>query len=65
MTDILDRITEAIGCHQCQGPLGDSPSDDFCGELCWERWHAQHGKPLELPPARARATRAPLPPIRR
>ena len=25
-------------CCQCTGPLGDSPSDDFCSESCQRDW---------------------------
>lgn len=38
--DIVATITAAIGCQQCGRSLGGSPSDDFCGEACQERWHA-------------------------
>jgi hypothetical protein len=39
--DILDAIDEAVGgCHECGGPLQDSPSDDFCGDGCQQAWHA-------------------------
>jgi hypothetical protein len=38
MTDIIDRIDAAVGCQQCGGPLGASPSDDFCGEDCQSAW---------------------------
>lgn len=41
MSDILDRIEQALGCQQCQGPLGGSPSDDFCGEKCATAWRAE------------------------
>lgn len=40
MSDILDAIDAAIGCQQCGGPLGASPSDDFCGEGCQRTWAA-------------------------
>ncbi len=46
MTDILDAIAAAVGCQHCEGPLGDSPSDDFCTDLCQEAWHAAHGDRL-------------------
>jgi hypothetical protein len=42
--DFIAEFDAAIGCHQCEGPLGDSPSDDFCGEGCQERWHAAHAE---------------------
>lgn len=44
MTDIsgtLAAIDEAIGCHQCGGGLGSSPSDDFCSEPCARVWSAR------------------------
>lgn len=34
--DAIDALTEA--CVQCNGPRGDSPSDDFCSETCQSRW---------------------------
>lgn len=40
MMDILDQIDAVTGCQQCAGPLGDSPSGDFCGESCQLAWHA-------------------------
>lgn len=43
MTDLqstLDAIDAATGCQQCESPLGDSPSSDFCGELCQAAYHA-------------------------
>lgn len=40
MSDILDRIDQTLGCQQCGGDLGDSPSDDFCSEGCQQTWHA-------------------------
>lgn len=46
MTDILDRIDQAIGCHECHGPLGASPSDDFCSEWCQTAWRAGRVDPL-------------------
>lgn len=27
-------------CTQCGGPLGDSPSDDYCSEVCQRLWTA-------------------------
>lgn len=44
--DILDRIDAAIGCQQCAGPLGDSPSSDFCSPDCLEGWHGRRVEPL-------------------
>lgn len=43
MTDLqstLDAIDAATGCQQCEGPLGSSPSGDFCSEFCWQKWSA-------------------------
>lgn len=40
MNDILATIDAATGCQQCGGPLGDSPSDDFCRERCRMAWYA-------------------------
>lgn len=43
MTDLqstLDAIDAATGCQQCEGPLGTSPSGDFCSELCQQTWSA-------------------------
>lgn len=47
--DFIDQLDAAIGCQQCGGPLGDSPSDDFCGEGCQERWHATRPRRLAGP----------------
>ena len=44
--DILDAIDQAVGCQQCGGPLGDSPSDDFCSPEHQTAWHAQHADTL-------------------
>lgn len=44
MTDLqstLDAIDAATGCQQCEGPLGNSPSGDFCGEFCQQKWAAR------------------------
>lgn len=40
--DLLDRIDEvtAAVCAQCDGPLGGSPSDDFCSADCQAAWTA-------------------------
>lgn len=53
-TDFLDRLDAAIGCQQCGGPLGDSPSGDFCGPDCQTRWFGQHIDPLPWAPDAAR-----------
>lgn len=39
MDDILAAIDAATGCQQCGGPLGNSPSDDFCRERCRMTWY--------------------------
>ncbi|MDX3661303.1 hypothetical protein PV646_28695 [Streptomyces sp. ID05-26A] len=44
--DIIDSIAAAIGCQQCEGPLGDSPSDDFCSDYCQAAWTAARTAPL-------------------
>lgn len=41
MTDILDAIDNAIGCHQCGGSLDGSVSDLFCRESCQATWQAR------------------------
>lgn len=38
--DIISAIDTAVGCQQCGKPLEGSVSDDFCGEGCQQRWHA-------------------------
>lgn len=43
MTDIIAAIDEATGCQECGKPLGRSPSDDFCSEICQRTWHARQG----------------------
>lgn len=45
MTDIIAAIDEATGCQQCGKPLERSVSDDFCGEGCQQRWHANRIAP--------------------
>ena len=41
----LSAIDDAIGdksgggCQQCAGPLGVSPSAEFCSEDCQQAWH--------------------------
>jgi hypothetical protein len=47
--DFLDAIEAAIGCQHCQGPLGDSPSGDFCREEHQKAWSAGRGSALSLP----------------
>lgn len=41
MSDIIDRIDAATGCHQCEQPLGHSPSDMFCSEDCQSAWQSK------------------------
>lgn len=48
--DIIEAIDAATGCQQCAGPLGDSPSGDFCGEHCQSSWHASRVPPLAPEP---------------
>lgn len=36
----LDAIDQVTGCQHCGGPLGPSPSDDFCCEAHQAAWHA-------------------------
>lgn len=45
MTDLVSKIDHAIGCHGCGGPLGASPDDLFCSELCQTRWHSTRVDP--------------------
>lgn len=40
MVDILAAIDEVLGCQHCGGPLGQSPSVDFCSDDCQRNWHA-------------------------
>jgi hypothetical protein len=44
--DIVEQIDAATGCQHCEGPLGDSPSSDFCSPRCQWRWHAGRAEPL-------------------
>jgi hypothetical protein len=46
MTDIVESIDAALGCQQCGNPLGSSPSDDFCSDLCQGEWSENR---VELP----------------
>ena len=49
MSDIVDRIDEVTNScllEGCGRPLGGSPSDVFCSELCQQRWHEQRATPL-------------------
>lgn len=56
--DFIDQLDAAIGCQQCGRPLGNSPSNDFCGEVCQEHWHVARAaylpadeEPWELGPS--------------
>jgi len=42
----LAAIDAATGCQQCEGPLGDSPSDSFCSAECQDAWFAARSEPL-------------------
>jgi hypothetical protein len=35
-------IDAATGCQHCGGPLGTSPSTDFCAEDCQTLWRRHH-----------------------
>lgn len=54
--DIIAAIDTATGCQHCGGPLGDSPSDDFCSPEHQAAWLAartvpltDHDEPEDLP----------------
>ncbi|MEU0467284.1 hypothetical protein ABZ215_25055 [Amycolatopsis sp. NPDC006131] len=47
--DIIDAIDAATGCQQCGGPLGESPSDDFCSDWCQGVWHEARAERLTVP----------------
>jgi hypothetical protein len=67
VTDILEAIDNAIGCHQCGGSLDGSVSDLFCGEACQATWHARRvGEEPDpwLRPAAPRPWRTGLPALR-
>lgn len=59
MTDLqstLNAIDAATGCQQCEGPLGDSPSPDWCSQDCQEEYFASRSvalvgyrEPYDLP----------------
>lgn len=40
ISSTLAAIDAVVGCHQCGGELGASPSDDFCSEACSRLWKA-------------------------
>ncbi len=44
--DFIAQLDAAIGCQQCEGPLGDSPSDDFCSAYCQSTWSAARAEAL-------------------
>ena len=37
-----DTVLDERRCRHCQGPLGQSPSPDFCSEDCQDTWQATH-----------------------
>ncbi len=41
MPDIIATIDEALGCHECGGPLDGSVDQDFCSERCHRAWHGR------------------------
>jgi hypothetical protein len=41
VTDIVDEIDRATGCHFCEGSLEGSVSDLFCREECQQAWAAR------------------------
>ncbi|WP_157601709.1 hypothetical protein [Saccharomonospora halophila] len=41
MPDIIAAIDEALGCHECGGPLDGSVDQDFCSERCHRAWHGR------------------------
>jgi hypothetical protein len=41
VADVVSAIDEVLGCQQCGGPLGESPSGDFCGPGCASAWAAE------------------------
>ncbi|WP_233345954.1 hypothetical protein [Saccharomonospora iraqiensis] len=41
MPDIIAAIDEALGCHECGGPLEGSVDHDFCSERCHRAWHGR------------------------
>lgn len=56
MADVdVGAATNAYACRRCGNPLGDSPSDFFCGERCQTEWYTAvanppappHGEPHE------------------
>lgn len=44
--DFIAELDAAIGCQQCGGPLGDSPSADFCNDDCQQVWAAARAQAL-------------------
>lgn len=50
-------------CVECGGPLGDSPSDDFCSPEHQERWHSKTAiHAIVRPASRAASYRIPYVP---
>lgn len=47
LSDTLSAIDAATGCQQCEGPLGSSPSADFCSQWCQDNWFAARSVPLD------------------
>lgn len=41
MPEIIAAIDEALGCHECGGPLDGSVDHDFCSEPCHRAWHGR------------------------
>jgi hypothetical protein len=48
--DLLDRIDEVTTerCHECDAPLGDSPSEWFCDAECQANWTIHQGEVARL-----------------
>jgi hypothetical protein len=44
VSDIVEEIDKAIGCHWCEGSLESSVSDLFCGERCQGLWSAERAE---------------------
>lgn len=49
LTEPVSRINHLLGhdsvCASCGGPIGPSPSDQFCSEQCQTSWYANHAVP--------------------
>jgi len=56
MTDVngtlvaIDTALEPQQCAQCGGPLGNSPSPDFCSEACQAAWRHNQATPAPARP---------------